>query len=499
MGQRLPLRRTVGAVACLGIAVSATATGQPALAASNGSDAERTGASATADASAALRAGSPIKGSSGNDRLTGRPGPDVIVGGAGKDVLVGGKGADVLRGGPGPDVLRGGAGPDVLRGGAGPDLLICGPGKDTVYRSANDTLRNCDGDTIVSTANPLSTPFNQATTMPARLQWNSNYGYCGETSFISAGLQYGQYTSQWTARNLASGGGDEWDAGNQLLLGSPPDGNALPAAAAMKLSATARYTNTAKTSTYLAWVKQEFLAGNVVIMGVFNNVNILGEGGSGDALYDHIVPVMGIGSQQPLTGANAKKYFATDTITISDNGLYTPHPNSQPNVPGNTANNPTASALYTYQFGKFQKTRAQANRGSSVADLYSIRSQPSNFAVSVSGIVDTTPGGPVTIPVRLTASTNNEGFQNDEYLYSAPTATPLTLTAHVTIPDQTKDYKLYLYDDFAKVPTQDFNAQAANAINEWDIPAGSGSSVTIPVSANTGQNRIFRAVPTDAS
>ena len=39
-----------------------------------------------------------------------------------------------------------------------------------------------------------------------RLQWNSNYGYCGETSFISAGMYFGQYTSQWTARSAASPG-----------------------------------------------------------------------------------------------------------------------------------------------------------------------------------------------------------------------------------------------------------------------------------------------------
>ncbi|MFZ8911013.1 MAG: hypothetical protein ACO20A_10210, partial [Candidatus Nanopelagicales bacterium] len=40
--------------------------------------------------------------------------------------------------------------------------------------------------------------------MAPRLQWNANGGYCGEVSFISAGMRYGQYTSQWTARSLAS-------------------------------------------------------------------------------------------------------------------------------------------------------------------------------------------------------------------------------------------------------------------------------------------------------
>ena len=33
--------------------------------------------------------------------------------------------------------------------------------------------------------------------MPPRLQWNTNYGYCGEVSLISAGLFFGQYCSQY--------------------------------------------------------------------------------------------------------------------------------------------------------------------------------------------------------------------------------------------------------------------------------------------------------------
>lgn len=31
--------------------------------------------------------------------------------------------------------------------------------------------------------------------IPPRYQWNANNGYCGEVSFISVGLYYGQYCS----------------------------------------------------------------------------------------------------------------------------------------------------------------------------------------------------------------------------------------------------------------------------------------------------------------
>lgn len=436
-----------------------------------------------------------LVGTGGSDTLKGHSGHDTLRGGAGKDVLVGGSGRDTLIGGSGRDILRGGPGADTLKGGPGADIINCGPGKDTVYADSKDTLRNCSGDTIVKSGNQLVTPFNKTTSMPVRLQWNANSGYCGESSFIGAGMRLGQYTSQWTARDLASGGADQWNPGSQLLLGSAPEGNALTAASAMRLSATALNTTSQSTPTYLAWVKQQVVAGNSVIMGVYNNVNILGEIGKGDASYDHIVPVLGIGSQQPLTGVNAKKYFSSDTITISDNGLFTP---SAPNVPGNTSNNPSGSALYTYQVGKFQKTRTQANSGSSVASLYSLRKSPSNFAVSVSGVLDTSTGGPVTIPVSLTSSKDNEGFQNQNSMHVEPASSPLTLTATVDIPDPSKTYTLYRYDSFANVPTGNFNAAAGQAAESWTIAPNSGTTFTKTIATNTGATQVFRAVPTTA-
>ncbi len=40
--------------------------------------------------------------------------------------------------------------------------------------------------------------------IPPRTQWNANYGYCGETSFISAGLNYGTGKSLRAVRTIAS-------------------------------------------------------------------------------------------------------------------------------------------------------------------------------------------------------------------------------------------------------------------------------------------------------
>ncbi len=87
--------------------------------------------------------------------------------------------------------------------------------------------------------------------MAPRLQWNANAGYCGEMSFISAGMHFGQYTSQWTARALVAPGVAQWKASAQLLLGV----NDLSAAKAMRLQAT-RFDSREQRSTeqYLRWV-----------------------------------------------------------------------------------------------------------------------------------------------------------------------------------------------------------------------------------------------------
>ena len=37
-----------------------------------------------------------------------------------------------------------------------------------------------------------------------RLQWETNNGYCGETSAIVAGLMYGQYFSQYDMRAIGA-------------------------------------------------------------------------------------------------------------------------------------------------------------------------------------------------------------------------------------------------------------------------------------------------------
>jgi len=317
--------------------------------------------------------------------------------------------------------------------------------------------------------------YERGTPMAPRLEWNANDGYCGEMSFISAGMLFGQYTSQWTARSLIAGDLPQWNPKAQLLLGV----NDLRAARAMKLDAV-RFDNARQRSTdeFLVWVKKRFLRGNAVIIGVLNNTTQLDEPGPGDAEYDHIVPVFGIGSQKPLN-SSPNRFRPTDAITISDNGLHSVGPNYP--------------YLYAYPFATFPRSRSAAN--DAAGPLYSLRDRPRSYGTAVTGIAD--PDG-VTIPVRLTSDLNGEGAQDQPKLTSPPPPKPMTLTAHVRIPDQSRAYRVYLYDDFTAVPVRDFNARAGKAIQSWVIPAGSGASWTVTVASTTDRTRVFRAVPASA-
>ena len=308
-----------------------------------------------------------------------------------------------------------------------------------------------------------------------RLQWNANYGYCGEVSFISAGMYYGQYTSQWTARSLASPGTPQTEEESQLLIGV----NDVEAAERMRLQAVPFDSESQRsTRSYLTWVKSMVLRGYPVIIGVFVNMSQFEDDSAGSSEYDHIVPVTGIGSRSTLSAAD-RRYRPTDVITFSDNG-----------VDGSAA---PSDAMFRYRFNAFQKSRGQANDPD--APAYSLLNRPMNYATAVTGVRDL---DGVTIPVRLTSSTDGEGAQDAVRLVAPPAPKAIDLTATVTIPDSTRGYNVYLYDDFAKVPVSNFNASAANAVQSWTIPPGSGSTWSKTITTMSDQTRVFRAVPISA-
>lgn len=327
---------------------------------------------------------------------------------------------------------------------------------------------------VMAMAQPAALPHRSTLDIPPRLQWNANYGYCGEVSFISAGLYFGQYCSQFTARSLASPGVNQADVDSQLLLGV----NDVYAAGRMRLAAEPFYWPTQKSShDFLAWVKNHIVEGVPVIIGLFNNVTRLGEEPPGDDEYDHIVPVLGVGSAKPFD-AYGWLYLPADVIEFSDNGLYT--------------GDGGPAYRYESRFSTFLKNRRAADGPR--APVYSLKNLPNNYGIAITGVADL---DGVTIPVRLTASINYEPELTDGS-NSPPAPVPIDLTATVSIPDQSVAYKLYRYDNFQDVPATSFNASAAAAVQSWDIPANSGATFQVVHSTNTGATVVFRAVPADA-
>lgn len=135
---------------------------------------------------------------------------------------------------------------------------------------------------------------------------------------------------------------------------------------------------------------------------------------SGDAEYDHIVPIFGVES----TSSDPNVYRGTDTITFSDNGLYTSHG--------------TENYVFSYTFDDFLKTRSQANE--KLGPVYSLTNSGTNYGISISGVIDLNGD---TIPVRCTTDVNREDPEMQEGGTVAPQPGNLKLTATVTIPDQT--------------------------------------------------------------
>ena len=322
----------------------------------------------------------------------------------------------------------------------------------------------------------IPTTYQYMHEIAPRLQWNENDGYCGETSFISAGLRFGQYCSQFTARSLASPGINQSNPASQMLLGV----NDVSAARQMKLQASAfANTNQQNTKDFLMWIKNRTLAGRVVIIGVFNNGILLGEWtgrDDGDPDYDHIVPVLGFGSNSSLSGF-ASEYIATDVITVSDNGLYGPF-----------GSPPAYQFLYSFRLSIFPGTRVQANNPE--GPVYLLKNTPKNYGIAIEGVLDP---GAETIPVALTSNINYEP-PIARRSNTPPAPIPITLTATVSIPNQNVAYNLYRYDTFEKVPVSGFNAAAGHAVQIWRIAPNSGAKVVFSINTTSDKTVIFRAV-----
>ncbi len=319
-------------------------------------------------------------------------------------------------------------------------------------------------------------PFTKKNDIPPRLEWNANFGYCGEIGLISAGLFYGQYMSQYTARSIASKNKPQNLQGSQLLLGV----NDQYAASKMHLHPiewdTAQEQNTRQ---FLAWVKQNVVRGFPVSIGVYANQYLFyGDTNphAGDADYDHIVVVTGISSNHALSDPH---YYADDIIYFSDNGLWT----------GSGA--PTYH--FSYPFANFQANRTEANNPNGL--IYSLANDGSNFGLALAGVIDTTGK---TLPIKVQTDVNYEKPEIKNGSNTPPKPMPLSLTITVSGLKPGVLYHLYRYNTIAAVPNANFNAHANAAYEKWDIKIPTGSTYVMSQKIQSNEIAIYRAVKASA-
>lgn len=314
-------------------------------------------------------------------------------------------------------------------------------------------------------------------TMPPRLQWNENYGYCGSTSFISAGLFVGGiWISQYDNRALASNSTNQRLEESQLLLGV----NDYWAAHAHKMTNKLWDYNDLDVTHFFAWIKSQILQNHPVVIGIFENESVFGNSPP-DADYDHIVPVTGWGSNHPLTDPS---YYADDVIYFSDNGLYTPV-------------DPSVSIFEcSAVVGQFAQSRKNAD--AKTAAVYSVNGNPTksdpNFGIALTGIVDEHDD---CLPLRVLTSTNQELPEIVDGSNTRPKAAPLTLTVIVSGLTSGTSYNLYQYNTMANVPSSKFNANAANAFAHWSFTA-QGDTHQQTVDIMTSDLAVFRTVAAGA-
>jgi hypothetical protein len=314
-----------------------------------------------------------------------------------------------------------------------------------------------------------------------RFQWSANFGYCGETSFVSAALHYGAYLSQYDARAYASEGMDQSLEESQLLVGV----NADVAAARLHLESTSWSDSGAED--FLAWVKQNVVAGNPVILGVYTNEWRFDDDPdpwAGSDEYDHVVPVMSVGSDYALTDAAAEadsEYHDDDTITFSDNGLL-------------GDDTPEGSEYYfRYSFADFPMTRDEANDPD--APWYALASEAADYGIAITGVTDAAGD---TLPVQVETSVNYEEPAMEEGSSTRPESSPVTLTVQVSGLSPGTDYVLYRYDDVDVVPDSAFNAHASAAARSWPVRIDSGSTFTVTETIESSDVAVYRAVQASA-
>jgi hypothetical protein len=312
---------------------------------------------------------------------------------------------------------------------------------------------NCSQKLVDGTTPPSTTSYIYPR-QPVQpfYQWENNDGYCGEVSMMQAGLNNGQWMSQFNARlicgtGLSQSGPDGACAAHhnqvnynaQLLIEDPDTGvsgpnpyaNAALCLSNSRLSATtfnyqAQSSGLSGYEQYMSWVKKQVIGGNQVTLAVLLN-------GGTDPQYDHEVAVIKSGTNHSPVDPT---YYPDDVIYFDDHGVYTlsgTHFTSNPAIPPGAGSDSIGCTPYVfgYTFASLPKTRAGANQKN--AQAYSI-------IIPADRTIHTSTGGsgydtvPILGPHNYAFSVAGPEDQNSETLPVALTIVGPTVTTGLTNP-----------------------------------------------------------------
>ncbi|CAF3497419.1 unnamed protein product [Rotaria sp. Silwood1] len=246
--------------------------------------------------------------------------------------------------------------------------------------------------------------------IPARLQWENNNGYCGETSIQAFGLYYGAWISQKLVRDI--------NHGEYLLQKLSTDDRRNPTNTLTVLHFTYDEWDWKNSSQpqfydYCSWIKRSIIQGYPVMFVAYLLY-------MHDELYDHIMPAIGIRYR------DKNKYDPNDVLVYFN--LY-----HQRLIERKMSENDLAATRKT--------CRKHCGEGGCI---------PLNidFGIAVKGIVDE---DHVTLPVRLSVSAWDEPNPHPAYNQS-----PTEMDGIVTVRDLIvgKSYVLLRYSSYEYVPTK---------------------------------------------
>ena len=354
-----------------------------------------------------------------------------------------------------------------------PSLQLLIPTSMPTYDDDDD-----DGDTtidVIYNNNPTipdnygSRTYTNILDVQIRNQWDTNFGYCGETSTIVAGqLLAGQYFSQYDLRliycsnlGISSIGNEICQTQYQYLVGDSTYD--IDTATSLHMHAetyTADNDGGDGTKAYLSWVKRHIRLGHVVTITVYDKDGTNEE-------YDHIVNVVGVESN-----FNDNDYHDTDLLTYDD------HYND----------------IYRISFVDFPKTREESSSSTNNVDnapsQWSLPRGVINYGIAHSGVI-----GNGLKHVKLYTSVKEELPSIVEGQGTRPKDMLMTVYVVISGLDDSIKYNLYMYDDETLVPENDFNNNSQTAaVSVTTFMADSLGIYKFNFDARTSDKIIFRCV-----